>query len=164
MQVLTRCVGPSMATTKALLLPSNLPINSPMASRSMVLLHLRLMVNSSTHLLSNSNTRLLSNSMGKGKLHRCHHTTDRLRSNSSSSTSTNRAVRTVTDSMPPGLLLTFMQVPDPHLHPKDPKDSATAHRRATDSSIRRVQGAAKHFLSVSTTLVRKDSFEAASTM
>ena len=129
-QVLINYSGPSTATTKALLLPSS--TSSPMASNMAPLL-LRLMAN--TRLPSNSTT----------KLRRCRHTTDKLRSNSSSSTSTTRAVRTATDSMPPGLLLTFMQVPDPLPLPKETKYSATARRRATASSTRRVRDVAKRF-------------------
>lgn len=139
-----------MATTKALLPPSRAT-----ASRNMVPLLLRLTAISST--------RLPSKAMGN-LLHRCRRTTDKLRSSSSSSTSTSRVVRTATDSMPPGLLLTFMQVQDPLPRLRAVKASATARRRATASSTRRVQDVAKHFSSESTTSARKDSSEAASTM
>lgn len=133
--MLTRFPGPSTATTKALLLPSSTSSNPTVSNMARLLLRLMASSSSSTRLPSNSTT----------KLRRCRRTTDKLRSSSSSRISTTRAVRTATDSMPPGLLLTFMQVPDPLSLPKETKYSATAHRRATASSTRRVQDVARRF-------------------
>jgi hypothetical protein len=132
-QGLIKHPGPSTATTKALLLPSSSTSNLT-ASSNMAPLLLRLMASSMARRLPSNSTT---------KLRRCRRIMDKLHSSSSSRISTTRAVRTATDSMPPGLLLTFMQVPDPLPLPKETKYLATARRRATASSTRRVQDVAR---------------------